>query len=539
MESKPAMEVCTTSEDPMKLRLQRALDRFECLPSKPEHKLFIEVDAAAILAPQDAIARQVRVYWPEDDAWYLGTVVSYDADTAAHRVAYDDGSFENVVLALERVRLVVCAGDPLEPAPPAALRDYADQLLSRAKTDRKNAKELKKRADELRSLADDRGENTSKEEKGTGTDKDAAQAGNEPMQVDQGPQAPDDGIADGQGPEEIALHEKENGAQGLQKIIPDHKGSTMPAPLDAASNPATHAEENREREEQAVENGQSLPLHQRLKLGDVIWAKVNGFPPWPALVVTREHAINGVQSLKSRQHTAIPIVYFGTLERQLLKASSATLFRQGLTQGYYTAKTRKQRHFASSLCETAAYLEDGEIPEGMFPTNDAMDEEGCDDEGDGSRAAKRRKSGSAGFNAVYDIEGGVMRIGRALTVLSLGRVEWLHPAFHNEKVIWPVGYRALRTAVTPLGGATPVEHLCEIIVAPDGSGPLFKWVPTFALAFLASVDAFVVHCCWCFRIDHMFCSILFLLRSFRFLSAHDDYNFHIRTQHVPYEIVAE
>lgn len=34
----------------------------------------------------------------------------------------------------------------------------------------------------------------------------------------------------------------------------------------------------------------------------------------------------------------------------------------------------------------------------------------------------------------------------APAVLSLGEVEWLHPAFHNEKNIFPVGYRATRIA---------------------------------------------------------------------------------------------
>jgi hypothetical protein len=31
-------------------------------------------------------------------------------------------------------------------------------------------------------------------------------------------------------------------------------------------------------------------------------------------------------------------------------------------------------------------------------------------------------------------------------VLELGEVEWLHPAFHNEKYIFPVGYKAQRIA---------------------------------------------------------------------------------------------
>ena len=39
----------------------------------------------------------------------------------------------------------------------------------------------------------------------------------------------------------------------------------------------------------------------------------------------------------------------------------------------------------------------------------------------------------------------------AVAVLSLGEVEWLHPAFHNEKFIFPPGYRAERTLRKPNG----------------------------------------------------------------------------------------
>ena len=47
------------------------------------------------------VGRRVRVYWPEDDAFYPGTVTKYDARGAGkHHVRYDDGDEE--ALALHR-----------------------------------------------------------------------------------------------------------------------------------------------------------------------------------------------------------------------------------------------------------------------------------------------------------------------------------------------------------------------------------------------------------------------------------------------------
>ena len=34
-----------------------------------------------------------------------------------------------------------------------------------------------------------------------------------------------------------------------------------------------------------------------------------------------------------------------------------------------------------------------------------------------------------------------LRVSASLTVLSLGRIEFINPAFHNEKHIFPLGYR--------------------------------------------------------------------------------------------------
>jgi hypothetical protein len=59
-------------------------------------------------------------------------------------------------------------------------------------------------------------------------------------------------------------------------------------------------------------------------------------------------------------------------------------------------------------------------------------------------------------------------------VLSLGRIEYLHPAFHDVKNFWPVGYCVDRLAATPASGKKETLHRCQILEAPDGSGPLFR-----------------------------------------------------------------
>lgn len=39
------------------------------------------------LAPETLVGRKLRVYWPDDDGWYLGTVVQYSAQTGQHKVS--------------------------------------------------------------------------------------------------------------------------------------------------------------------------------------------------------------------------------------------------------------------------------------------------------------------------------------------------------------------------------------------------------------------------------------------------------------------
>ena len=65
---------------------------------------------------------------------------------------------------------------------------------------------------------------------------------------------------------------------------------------------------------------------------------------------------------------------------------------------------------------------------------------------------------------------------RLRAVLALGRIEFLHPGFHTDRRLWPIGYAAQRLAATPASGGREAAHLCEVLAAPDGSGPLFRRV---------------------------------------------------------------
>ena len=67
--------------------------------------------------------------------------------------------------------------------------------------------------------------------------------------------------------------------------------------------------------------------------------------------------------------------------------------------------------------------------------------------------------------------------GLCCAVVSLGRINWINPAFHNEKGLWPVGFVSLRIATTPTGGTRSVPHRCEVLEHPRTGGPLFRRAP--------------------------------------------------------------
>lgn len=399
--------------DGTKQRLLRAIDTFEA--SKSSREIMLEADAAAMINTDALVGRSVRVYWPDDDAWYLGLVTSYDPGTGQHAVDYADGSHEHITAALDRIRLMLTVGADLPVASPSALAAYCAVLESRA--DRTQAKEPEEAATIRRKVAE------------------------------------------------------------LKTLMPPPV--VVPAP--------TQEEEEEEGAEEHKRPPFALPGDYRP--GDLVWAQVKGFPPWPAMVVTMEHGYDGKRnaSKKSRQNY-VPVIYFGTFERSWQKLSSLTPMREGIEKNLHIAKTNRRRQFAAAICEVCEFMTNGELPEGIFPCNDEPDSDEEDEEEEESekkggknaeeRPAKRPKqkeSSGMVWSSISREPGMPLQVGKSLKVLSLGRIEWLHPAFHDEKCIWPVGFRAEKVATTPAGGEKPVRHLCEVLAAPDGSGPIFRY----------------------------------------------------------------
>jgi hypothetical protein len=51
--------------------------------------------------PSAVVGMRVEVYWPDDDAWYSGTISKYFKTTNQHRISYDDGDKERLFLVHE------------------------------------------------------------------------------------------------------------------------------------------------------------------------------------------------------------------------------------------------------------------------------------------------------------------------------------------------------------------------------------------------------------------------------------------------------
>ena len=76
-------------------------DQSELLVSDPYFKVAAE-------APQEkAVGRRLRVFWPQENEYYIGEVIAYDNKSGKHKVQYDDGDREDVLLAAERIEWIV------------------------------------------------------------------------------------------------------------------------------------------------------------------------------------------------------------------------------------------------------------------------------------------------------------------------------------------------------------------------------------------------------------------------------------------------
>ncbi|KAL2345471.1 hypothetical protein Fmac_006756 [Flemingia macrophylla] len=78
-------------------------------PLNPKPKPLLLIGASASppsLYGQEIVGRRIKVYWPLDNAWYEGSVKSFDALTSKHLVRYDDDEEESLDLSKEKIELL-------------------------------------------------------------------------------------------------------------------------------------------------------------------------------------------------------------------------------------------------------------------------------------------------------------------------------------------------------------------------------------------------------------------------------------------------
>ncbi|CAL9064221.1 histone-lysine N-methyltransferase TRX1-like [Musa acuminata AAA Group] len=61
--------------------------------------------------PQVLIGLVCKVFWPMDDDWYKGSVTEYNPLTTQHRVEYEDGEIEHLILSSERIKFHLSCED--------------------------------------------------------------------------------------------------------------------------------------------------------------------------------------------------------------------------------------------------------------------------------------------------------------------------------------------------------------------------------------------------------------------------------------------
>ncbi|KAL0042492.1 hypothetical protein WJX79_001550 [Trebouxia sp. C0005] len=396
-----------------------------------ERQQFREIAVAVKLSPEALVGRKLRVYWPEDDGWFLGTVAHYNAQTGQHRVEYDDGDRGDLHLAVERVRLLMHAGEIFGPAKPAELETLAKGLLTAAND--KSATSPRTRKQCL-----------------------------SPSQEQQ-------------------LKEAEVEAFELRKRSTSPPGSQEPlhqveVHQEAISELVCGKENTKDAEQQKL-----LAEEQGKVQGLVVWGLTKGWPAWPALVITEEEIevadVQGSRKNLQKGPGKVPVHYFGTQEFAWMKGKDVVSFGQGLQRGMHLCKAsnRSKAAFQRALHEVSVYFLEGELPSEMVPEhNDDPHNDDEEEEQEQERVPKAAK-----LLKPIDCSGVRMplKLTSSLTVLSLGRIEYLHPAFHDVKNFWPVGYCVDRLAATPASGKKETLHRCQIREAPDGSGPLFRVTP--------------------------------------------------------------
>ena len=88
---------------------------------------WVEVDTT-LVDPAALTGRDVRVYWGCDDAWYASIAIHMDNSSLRHCVEYKDSDRAELVLANERIRVLLPVGFCPAPMRESSLRTLASSL---------------------------------------------------------------------------------------------------------------------------------------------------------------------------------------------------------------------------------------------------------------------------------------------------------------------------------------------------------------------------------------------------------------------------
>lgn len=229
--------------------------------------------------------------------------------------------------------------------------------------------------------------------------------------------------------------------------------------------------------------------------GDLVWAKVKGYPMWPAYVMDEEHA--RACGLEPTTHDdMLAVQFFGSYDHARIVSRNVVLFSKGLLAKYHCKCKRVA--FDQGLQEVEVYFKECRLPERMAhlhvesPKNVGGIErkrrhvEGDDHDFMGDeRQYTIRKSVKSLFTLP-------LKLG-TLVVLNLGKVVRDSEHFHNQNYIWTEGYTSVRKFTLSREPDSAVEYKMEIVRNPTvPSLPLFRVTPTNEM----SIEGSSPSVCW-------------------------------------------
>ncbi|KAG6544106.1 hypothetical protein Mapa_014523 [Marchantia paleacea] len=219
-----------------------------------------------------------------------------------------------------------------------------------------------------------------------------------------------------------------------------------------------------------------------LSHGDLVWAKVKGYPMWPAFVMDEEHAIISGLEPASRERT-VPVQFFGSYDHARISCKKAMQFSRGIMHKYHTKC--KRTVFEQGLQEVERYLKECKLPESMIQLQEdvsdiakekiegAVNPEESEEDAD---FGKDEKSSLIKKNLECPLTM-PLKLG-GLQVLCLGKIVRDSEQFHNEHHIWTDGYSAVRKFTSIKDPQKLVDYKMEIERNPTmRSLPLFRVSP--------------------------------------------------------------